>query len=253
MINVMTWLWEQPGRVYTAAHVNLWAQMIRRNLTIPHIISCVTDLPAGIDKSINIIPLPATFDHIKTKAWDESKGVPQCYRRIDIFRPDAAKIYGQRFVSMDVDTLIIRNMDSFFDRPEDIVLLESSSPDKPYNGGITMMTAGCRPEVFEDFSQDGAETASTKFCGSDQAWISYRLGWGEALFTLADGHVFYRFMPKFIDRAYLNIVPNGREYETVPDWRVMSFPGHDKPWLFNTKMPKEITDHYVSVKDSESV
>lgn len=50
-----------------------------------------------------------------------------------------------------------------------------------------MLTAGCRPHVYESFTPAKAEEASRRFVGSDQAWLAYALGRGEATWGPADG------------------------------------------------------------------
>jgi hypothetical protein len=47
---------------------------------------------------------------------------------------DAADIFGERFVCMDLDCVIGGPLDPLFDRPEDLVLFKGTAPDRPYNG-----------------------------------------------------------------------------------------------------------------------
>lgn len=215
MITVLTWLWSQPkSRTrYTAQHVNIWADMVRRNISIPHRIACVTDLPEGISSDIEIIAPPGDFIGVQTPTW--CNGKPNCFRRLAMFRRDAGKIFGDRFVSMDLDCVIGGSLDPLFDRPEDLVLFNGTRETRPYNGSMMLMTAGARPQVYEDFTPEGAAEAGIRFIGSDQAWLAYRLGWGEARFTDADGACFY---PKY------NFNTKG------PEPRVLFFPGKLKPW-----------------------
>jgi hypothetical protein len=51
-----------------------------------------------------------------------------------MFRSDAADIFGDRFVSMDLDCVVGRSLDPLFDRPDDLVLFKGTSIDRPYNG-----------------------------------------------------------------------------------------------------------------------
>lgn len=53
-----------------------------------------------------------------------------------------------------------------------------------------------------------------KFIGSDQAWISHVLGWGEKTWGPEDGVVWW----------------DSQRNHLAPDWRVMFFPGTPKPW-----------------------
>lgn len=228
MITVLTWLWKQEGsRVdYTAMHVNIWAAMVRRNLTMPHRIACVTDMPEGIDPRVHIILEPDDFRDVRIPTW--GNGRPNCFRRISMFRPDANEIFGERFVSMDLDCVIGDCLDPLFDRPEDIVLYKSprgGQAQRPYNGSMLMMTAGARPEVFEDFTLEGATFAGRRYIGSDQSWISHKLGRGEATWSEDDGVAWNQSPPS-------------------ESWRVMFYPGSIKPWDEFARGKKWVRRHY---------
>lgn len=226
MLTVLTWLWAQPdGRAtYMALHVNIWADMVRRHLTLPHRLACVTDMPEGIDPSIEIIAPPRDFEDVRIPTW--TGGRPQCLRRIAMFRHDAGDILGERFVSMDMDCVIAGSLDPLFSRDEDIVLYASPGqpPDgRPYNGSMLMMTAGARPQVYEQFTPEGAIAAGQRYAGSDQAWISHVLGAGEAVWDESDGVAWW-----------------GRRHEV--ETRLMFHPGHPKPW--NLLDDPWVREHY---------
>lgn len=209
---VMTWLWRQEGgRVeFTAEHVNIWAAMVRRHCSLDIEIACVTDLAQGIDPSIRIITPPGFHDDLKTSRW--RGGRPSCYRRLAMFSPDAADLFGaDRFVSMDLDCVIGGSIDSILDRPEDFVICGPSQAGARwiYNGSMMLMDAGARRCVYDDFTPEGAEAASLRFVGSDQAWIAYALGNGEATWTPDHGVVRW----------------NGDRSGPL-----MFFPGNIKPW-----------------------
>jgi hypothetical protein len=220
---IMTWYWKQAENKceYSASTVNTWAAMMRRHLTIPHRLVCVTDDPEGIE--IETIPLPKDFDSIRSVAWSEEKGCPQCYRRITLFSPDAAQIFGaERFVSMDMDCVVTGNIDYLFERPEDFVMFRGTSGKRPYNGSMVMMTAGSRTDVYTRLMTEGqslVEAAQHQYLGSDQAIISYVLGPGEAVWDQSDGVFFWS--PKF-KRNYRSRIPE--------NMRLLFFPGHPKPW-----------------------
>jgi hypothetical protein len=215
-LTILTWLWHQPGgrAEYTAQHVNVWADMVRRHVSLPHRLACVTDMPAGIDPRVHIIAPPRDMEAARIPTWGPEK--PQCLRRLAMFHREAAGIFGGRFVSMDMDCVIADSLDPLFSRPEDIVLYESPpSPLKnprPYNGSMLMMTAGARPSVYEQFTVEAAMRAGEQYVGSDQAWISAVLGAGEATWGERDGVVWW-----------------GRWKQGVQG-RLMFFPGFPKPW-----------------------
>lgn len=209
-LTALTWLWTQKeGRAaFNATHVNVWAAMLRRHCTLDLDIACVTATPQGIDPSVRIIAPPGEWDGLQTSHW--RGGRPSCYRRITMFRPDAADIFGERFVCMDLDVVIGANIDAILDRDEDFVINSpsESGPRRLYNGSMMMLTAGARAKVYETFTPEKAEEASTRYMGSDQAWIAYVLGKGEAMWSPADG-----------------VKRWGQEPGPI-----VFFPGHVKPW-----------------------
>lgn len=224
-LRLVSWLWSQPGgrTAYTAGHVNLWAAQVRRHLTLPHTLACVTDTPLGIDPSVEIIAPPGDFVGIETPTW--SGPLPNCFRRLALWRRDAAEVFGgERIVSMDVDCVIAGSLDPLLDRPEDVVLYAGTNAARPYNGSMQMLTAGARPQVYERFSEAEAIVAGARFLGSDQSWLSHVLGWGEATWTAADGVAWW-----------------GSRYND--DLRVMFFPGQPKPWNL-VGLSGWVTDHY---------
>lgn len=212
MLRVLTWLWEQPkGRTqYTPDHVLIWRDMVRRHLTLPHEIAVVTDVEADYGDML-VIPPPRDFEDVRIPRWNEM--LPQCYRRLAMFRPDAGAIFGNRFVSMDLDCVIGDSLDPLFARPCDFMMYRGTSETRPYNGSMLMMAAGARPQVYADFSPEGATKARELYIGSDQAWIAYRLGAGERTWSTEDGVYFH-----------------GNRHLADGDCRIVFFPGRSKPW-----------------------
>lgn len=222
-LTVCTWLWRQPGcrTRYTAEHVNTWARMVSRNLSMPHRLVCFTDMPDGIDASVDARPLPRDLATVHNPNWQASTGKPQCYRRLAMFRRDAADWIGPRFVSMDLDCVIFDALDPLFERDEDLVLFRGTGPRRPYNGSLVLMTAGARPQVFDDFTPEQAAAAGRRHLGSDQGWLAYKLGPDEAKFT--NQHGAHHMTPSLRRR----LQQRGHPPSGV---RVVFFPGRVKPW-----------------------
>lgn len=229
MITVLTWFWKQPGgrTEYTPEHVNIWAAMVRRHLRQPHRLACVTASPEGIDPSIEIIAPPGDFENIRLPTWGREK--PQCLRRIAMFAPDAGKIFGERFLCMDLDCVIAGPMDPLIDTDARFKMYQGTNGTRPYNGSMLYMVAGSRPEVYERLTPEEAIIAGERFTGSDQAWISHVLGRGEAVWTADQGVLWW------------GSSRNGQ----APMKRLMFFPGHPKPWvLARTGEDEWISEHY---------
>jgi hypothetical protein len=111
-------------------------------------------------------------------------------------------------------------MTPIWNRPEAFVIWGDTNPQTLYNGSMILMDAGARPQVWNDFdpkkSPELARAAGN--FGSDQAWISYRLGPGEAKWSRRDGVYSFR---NEIQRIA------GRLPE---DARIVMFHGAHDPW-----------------------
>jgi hypothetical protein len=186
VITILSWYWRQEGgrTRFEPWHVNTWAEMVRRNVLQPHRIACVTATPEGLNPGIEIIAPPGEFESVRIPTWKEHR--PQCLRRLSMFRPDAAAIFGDRFVCMDLDCVIAGPLDPLFTN-HDFRIFKGTNPRRPYNGSMMMLRAGARPEVYTEFSPEAAIVAGQRFMGSDQAWIMHRLGPGEATWSAGDG------------------------------------------------------------------
>lgn len=168
--------------------MNTLQSMVSRNLKIDHRFVCVTDDPSGI--ACDTVPL-----------WDEPKiilprGKPNCYRRLKAFAPDAKDIFGTEWLlSLDLDTVIV----------DDITDLVTSKMSKPftiwgdtakntlYNGSMWLLKLGSHPDVWTDLPRDPhAVTRARNIIGSDQAWISHKLGPGQPTWGTSDGVYSYR-------------------------------------------------------------
>lgn len=209
MLTCLTWLWIQPGgrTEYTAQHVAIWASMIRRNLKRKHRIACVTHEDIDVP-GVEIIRPPREFENVRIPTWKEHR--PQCLRRLTMFRPDAARIFGEKIVCMDLDICITGPLDPFFAGDPEFRIATGAPIGMPYNGSVIFLTAGARPQVYERFTPQGAAEAGRRFIGSDQAWISHVLGPNEPTWTEADG----------LTRWQPGCKPSP----------LMIFPGGVKPW-----------------------
>lgn len=237
MIQVVCWLWRPTTPKYRSAfkaeHVNIFRNMIERHLHVPHEVVCITDMPKGIDERVRIIPL-----------WDDHVSVPSphggfspsCYRRLKAFSPEMAEVIGPRFISMDLDVVIVDDITGLLTREEDFIIWGSVLRTTPYNGSMWMMNAGARKRVWEEFDPNVSPVLTRKagYHGSDQAWMSYCLGKGETQWTPESDGV-YAFRSDLKKRRY--VLPD--------DAKIVFFQGHNDPWdEFSHKVAPWIKDHY---------
>lgn len=219
-LTILCWKWKPRG-VYRSTFgpevVNVLRRMVVRHYPKPHRFCCVTNDAEGLDPEVVVIPDREDFKSLPSPHGGHN---PSCYRRLRMFARDAGETFGPRFVSLDLDCVIVRDMTPVWDRPEDFVIWGDTNPQTLYNGSMMLLRAGARPQVWERFdpitSPDKAR-ASGNF-GSDQAWISYCLGKGEAKWTKADG--VYSFRNELQRRG--GALPG--------DARIVMFHGVHDPW-----------------------
>jgi len=229
MLTVLSWFWQQPeGRSsYSAFNVNVWADMVRRNLSWPHRIACVTATPEGIDPSIEIIKPPGDFENWRIPSWGEAR--PQCLRRIAMFGPNAGQIFGDEIVCMDLDCVIGGPLDPLFEDVKDFAIFRGTTSDRAYNGSMMYIRAGARTKVYDTITLEAATKAGKLHLGSDQAWIAYCLGPKEQTWGPEHGVHFWQ----------------GYRRGSLPGTRILFFPGSIKPWeLIEDDEPSWISKHY---------
>lgn len=203
MISVVTFKWNRrrdglqlPRSVdeYTPEHVNILFHSVKRNTTIDHRFICVTDDSSGLHDDIEVVSL-----------WDYCQYLGGCYNRLYIFSKEIEYIFGPRFIMFDLDCVITGNIDHILGRPDDFIINEYNikvnkhATHQYYNGGIIMMSAGSRSFIWDEFDPESTPNLiqprkdKVELVGSDQAWISHRLGPGELTFTpFNDGVYDYR-------------------------------------------------------------
>jgi hypothetical protein len=222
VLTVVCWKWApRPGyrSTFGPETVNVLRAMVRRHYPHPHRFVCVTDDAVGIDPDIEILPAWNDFATVPSPHGGKN---PSCYRRLRLFHPDAAQWFGDRVVSLDLDLVICRDLSTLWNRTEDVVFWGDTNPQpgSHYNGSMMLLTTGSRPQVWTDFDPASSPRRSllAKCWGSDQGWISYRLGRGEAKWTREDGVYSFR---NWIQKRR-NVLPSNA--------RVVVFHGAIDPW-----------------------
>ncbi len=184
MLTFVTWKWngdhwKKPTQ-YTAEHVNVLARMIARNYRGDHELVCITDDPTGIDPGVRIVPL-----------WKDPAGLGRCWRRLRVFTPEMGDILAERFVSIDLDTVIVGDITPLFSGGEAFRIWGEYWRRTPYCASLMMMSAGMRAFVWDEFQQRVDEIRRNNGArlpyGSDQDHISRCLFPWEPMWTMADG------------------------------------------------------------------
>lgn len=182
MLHIVLWKWKQAGyrEAYTSKHVNVMAAMIRRNLTIPHRIICVTDDGYGISTRVEVHPLWNDFYDMQSVM---GTGMPSCYRRLKLFDPDTQRDMGirngDRVCWIDLDAVVVANLDKMLSRPDTFLgwSVRGTYHLRVFNGSMTMFTAGELAFIWSEFDPETSpeKAKNAGYLGSDQGWLSYRL------------------------------------------------------------------------------
>lgn len=236
-LTFLTWLWRPPDGYRSAfrpEHVRILRNMLARNYLKPANFVVVTDQPEAIDPDMQTIRLWSDYSDLASPHGGRN---PSCYRRLKLFSPEAAQIFGSdRLVSLDLDTVIVRDVTPVFDRPEEFVAFGETDHRSFYNGSFLMLTAGARRQVWDVFTKNPQaaiqDARSKNRFGSDQAIISNVLEQGEAVWRPADG--VYSF------RVHLE---NGQK-PLPSNARLVSFHGGTDPWSVRAQALDWVREHY---------
>lgn len=202
---------------FSAEHVNTFRNMVERHYPDDHEVVCVTNIPDGIDERVRIVPL---WDEFASVYSPHGNNQPACYRRVRAFSRDMADLIGPRFVSVDLDCVIVGDMRTLWNRKEDFLIYHYPMRTTPYNGSMWMMNAGAREQVYTQFDPNVSPLKAKKagLRGSDQAWFAYVLGDREKTWGYKDGVVAWRSDLK------------QRGYVLPPHSRIVFFHGLVDPW-----------------------
>jgi hypothetical protein len=188
-LSVVCWKWKTPSNTistkkrveFISEDVNRLYKMLQKNLHIDFRLLCVTDDPIGINKEVKIIPI-----------WDEFRDKGGCFVRLGAFRRDIDKLFGPRFLSIDLDCVVTGDVTPLFTRTEDFIIWGDHGGSAKYCGSLWMMNSGCRPQVYESFNPDDYQIVDGKYKGgTDQQHIS-RILHDEVLWTKKDGIYAFR-------------------------------------------------------------
>jgi hypothetical protein len=235
VLTFLCWKWKPIGHYrseFGPESVHVLKRMVERHYHAPHRFVCITDDAKGLD---GIETFPLWKDHAEIPNPSGSHN-PSCYRRLKVFAPEAREWFGERIVSIDLDTVIVADITSLFERPEDFVIWGESDFPKTqwYNGSLWMLRLGTRTKVWTKFNPRHSPRIARKAGarGSDQGWFSYILGPNEATWGRTDGVYSYR----------KHIAPKGNDLP--PDAKIVAFHGRVDPWSYQGMQIPFVQEHY---------
>ena len=157
------------GSLFSANDVNRLKKMILFNTTYDICFHCFTDDKKGLDNDINSQPIP----QIKV----EPKG---CFKReTALFSDNLGGLIGKRVFYFDLDVLIIKNLDEFFDYPkDDKFYIINDWASKGNNVGQGSCFSWIISKKYNDISTDyeiKKEEIDKKFGTASQEYISEKI------------------------------------------------------------------------------
>src|SRR5262245_42069244 len=193
MVTFVCWKWKPPEgyrSTFGPETVHVLRAMINRHYPHPHEFVCITDDPKDLD-GVQTLRLWNDYASVPSPSGPRN---PSCYRRLRLFDPEMADIIGSRIFSLDLDLVIVNDITTLVDRPEPFVIWGDTNPTTFYNGSLMLLTAGARAHLWTEFDpvESPRRASAAGHFGSDQGWISYRLGPNEPKWTTADGVYSFR-------------------------------------------------------------
>lgn len=167
MLTVVCWKW---GALFGPEYVNRLRSMFERHLHVPHELVCVTDDSAGLDPRVGVVQMP-----------HELSGTPRCIRRLRQYDWSwAEKVIGRRFLSVDLDVVVVDDVTPLFARPEPLVLWKVGYAGV-YSGSLILMDSGALDGLWRRFMVDpvgyAVEARDALYGVSVHVHGAYR-GWG---------------------------------------------------------------------------
>lgn len=201
---VVFWKWQKRGyrSQFTSEHVNTAKAMIERNTTKPIEFVCVTDEKMGLHKDIRPIQL---WENPAPEYGNEAR--PNCTYRLKAFSSEMVEIIGPKFVWFDLDMVVTGNIDHIVFAEDDFAMWgDTALGASQYNGSLCVMQAGIHKEVWDDFEglKSLQDAHRVGYFGSDQAWISYKVGMGKRMFNTDDG--VYSFNNHYIKKGIRDMI-----------------------------------------------
>ena len=152
------------GDKYSARYVNTLYSMVKRNLTIPFTMVCLTDNKQGIDKDILCLDLPKELTGWWCKPYMYSADLPLAKNSTILY--------------MDLDVVISGNLNKLFEynTGEWCVIRDFTRAMQPnwekYNSSVIRFQHGQLRKVWEDFIKDPQKIIRSHFGDQDWLWTS---------------------------------------------------------------------------------
>lgn len=157
------------GTFYGPEYVNNLYRMIKRNVTVPFRLVCYTERKEGIDKNVEIFPLPP---------FDAAKRVKntRAYGKKTLARGDLKPFKkGERFLYLDLDVVIMGNLEAFFkyETDKDFIITYNWTRGKGKigNSSVTLFRVGPLQYIVDDMEKN-LEKRMKEYKSASQEYLS---------------------------------------------------------------------------------
>lgn len=220
-IGVVCFQWNNGFRKYRPDYVNRLARGVRRHLPLDHTFYCITDETEGFSSDVVVFKTPEKALAVGNLPSPEGPRFPASYRRLWAFSKDAKQL-ADRILLLDIDCIISGDLAPLFEPQDDFV---GWRPDSVWGvstrigGGTWLLRTGTKSFVWDEFSpKEAGKARAAGYRGSDQAYMSYKLGADVAVWPQNIG-------------IYQAQQVKGNGFRTCPkDARIVHFNGKVKPW-----------------------
>lgn len=150
------------GEKYSSQYVNTLYSMVKRNLTIPFTMVCLTDNKQGIDSDILCLDLPKELTGWWCKPYMYSADLP----------------LNGTILYMDLDVVVSGNLNKLFDYEPDnwCVIRDFTRAMQPqwekYNSSVVRFKVGQLHNVWAEFRKDPQKIIRSHFGDQDWLWTA---------------------------------------------------------------------------------
>ncbi len=153
------------GTKFGPEYVNRLYKMVEKNLTIPHRFVCFTNEPEGINEGVEIRPFNMLDDSgLPEKAW----------KKLSLFTDKLGDLEG-RALFLDLDIVILRNIDEFFNVPGEFVIIKDwdFKNDIIGNSSVFRFEVNKHKDIIDNFYKEGKDIR--KRYKNEQAFLSHQM------------------------------------------------------------------------------
>ena len=150
------------GDKYSSQYVNTLYSMVKRNLTIPFTMACLTDNKQGINKDVLCLDLPKDLSGWWCKPYMYSNELP----------------LNGTILYMDLDVVISGNLNKLFDYEPNkwCVIRDFTRAMQPnwqkYNSSVIRFKRGQLDHVWREFYKDPGKITKSHFGDQDWLWTA---------------------------------------------------------------------------------